>query len=142
MNRFDLQRLARLRLDDVPVLLAGGRWAAAYYLAGYAVECALKACLLRHLGDSSAVFGDPVYLKKLTECWTHDLEKLVGLAGLTSDLGAACGANATLRAYWGVTKDWKETSRYEEKSEAQAKALHEAVTHNPDGVFLWVQTRW
>jgi hypothetical protein len=142
VNRLDLQQLAQLRLEDAQVLLAGGRWAAAYYLTGYAVECGLKACLLRHLGDSASVFGEIGYLKRLADCWTHDRDKLVGLAGLKTDLRTACGANPALNGYWGVTKDWQETSRYQQKTEAQAKALYEAVTQPPDGVYLWIQARW
>ena len=45
MNRADFQRLADVRIDEAGVLLAAGRWSGAYYLAGYAVECALKACI-------------------------------------------------------------------------------------------------
>jgi len=44
MDRTDLQILADARIEDAKVLLNGRRWAAAYYLLGYAVECALKAC--------------------------------------------------------------------------------------------------
>jgi HEPN domain-containing protein len=47
MNRADLQSLSNLRLADARALLSAGRFAAAYYLAGYAVECALKACIAR-----------------------------------------------------------------------------------------------
>jgi HEPN domain-containing protein len=45
MNRFDSQKLASLRLREAKALLAAGFPEGAYYLAGYAVECALKACL-------------------------------------------------------------------------------------------------
>jgi HEPN domain-containing protein len=47
MNRTDLQILAEDRLKDAEVLLASGRFGAAYYLAGYAVECGLKACIAK-----------------------------------------------------------------------------------------------
>ena len=102
----------------------------------------LKACLLKHLGESNAVFGVQGYLKQLNECWTHDLVKLVTLAGLDGDFGTARGANPVLENYWGTVKDWRETSRYEEKTEVQARVLFEAVSHKPDGVFLWIQSRW
>jgi len=36
-----------MRLKDAEVLLQKGRNEAAYYLAGYAVECALKACIAK-----------------------------------------------------------------------------------------------
>jgi HEPN domain-containing protein len=42
MNRQDFRRLAEHRVQDAEVLLAGRRYAAAYYLCGYAMECALK----------------------------------------------------------------------------------------------------
>jgi HEPN domain-containing protein len=142
VDRKQLQNLAKVRLKDARALLGRKRWSGAYYLCGYVIECALKACLLRHLGESAAVFGDQTYLKKLADCWTHDLVKLVNLAGLDADFGAARGANPALDNFWFVTKDWKETSRYEEKSEAEARALYQAVSHNPDGVFRWIQSRW
>jgi len=43
MNRQDLQQLAEDRLLDAQALLDAGRWSAAYYPAGHAVECALEA---------------------------------------------------------------------------------------------------
>jgi hypothetical protein len=46
MNRVDFQNLATERLSDAEALIAGGRFDCAYYVAGYAVECALKACIL------------------------------------------------------------------------------------------------
>ena len=45
MNRADLQKLAEERLADAELLLANGRFGGAYYLSGYVVECALKACI-------------------------------------------------------------------------------------------------
>ncbi len=143
VNRKQWQNVAKERLKDAKALLGRKRWAAAYYISGYVIECALKACLLRHLGESDAVFGDEKYLRRLSECWTHDLVKLVGLAGLEADFGAARGANSVLEGYWGVAKDWKETARYvESRPEAEARAMFEAVSHNPDGVFKWMQSRW
>lgn len=142
MDRKKLQKLAKIRLKDAAALLGRRRWSGAYYLCGYAIECALKACLLRYISESGAIFSDPSYLKRLADCWTHDLVKLVNLAGLDADFGTARAANPTLDNFWIVAKNWKETSRYEERTEAEAKALYEAVNHNPDGVFRWIQSRW
>ncbi|MBP3959428.1 hypothetical protein J8F10_29645 [Gemmata sp. G18] len=142
MNRLQLQRLAIIRLDDAAALIDKQRWSAAHYLAGYAIECGLKACLLKYLGESGAIYSDPSYLKKLADCWTHDLAKLVNLAGLDADFGAARGASAALDGFWSIVKDWKETSRYEERTETEARALYEAVSHAPNGVFPWIQSRW
>jgi hypothetical protein len=142
VDRKKLQNLAKTRLKDAKALLGRRRWSGAYYLCGYAIECRFKACLLRYLGESEAIFGDPDYLKRLARCWTHDLAELVNLAGLDAVFGAARGANPVLDAFWRVTNDWTETSRYEEKSEAEARRLYEAINHNPDGVFRWIQSRW
>ena len=142
MSRAELQQLAEDRILDAQALLAVQRWSGAYHLAGYAVECGLKSCILAHLDRTGILFKDRNYLKSLADCWTHELDKLVGITGLTAELGVACGANPGLAGYWGVAKDWKETSRYEEKTEIQARELFEAVSHKPDGVFVWIQSRW
>ena len=142
MDRKQLQKIATARLGDARALLGRKRWSGAYYLCGYAVECALKSCLLRHLGESGAIFGDPLYVRRLSDCWTHDLVRLVNLAGLDAEFGAARGANPILDRFWVVTKDWKESARYDDKTEAEARILYEAVSHKPDGVFQWLQTRW
>jgi len=42
MNRADFQQLADERISEAAVLLAASKFSGAYYLAGYAVECALK----------------------------------------------------------------------------------------------------
>jgi hypothetical protein len=133
VDRKHLQALARERLKDARALLGRKRWSGAYYLSGYVIECALKSCLLKHLGDSGVVFGEPNYLKRLAECFTHDLVKLVG---------PARGANPALDVFWASVKDWKETSRYELKTEAEARAIYEAVSHATDGVYQWIRTRW
>jgi HEPN domain-containing protein len=142
VDRKQLQKLAKERLKDAKALLGRKRWSGAYYLCGYAVECGLKSCLLRYLGESGAVFGDQDYLKDLAKCWTHDVDKLVKLAGLDAEFGAARGANPALNNFWTIAKDWDEESRYQDKTEAEAKRLYEAISHNPDGVFRWIQSRW
>lgn len=52
MDRRDLQALSKARLIEAKALLRLGLNDGAYYLAGYAVECAIKACIakgsLRH----------------------------------------------------------------------------------------------
>ena len=47
VNRQDLQSLARTRHAEAKALLRAGRSDGAYYLAGYAVECGLKACIAK-----------------------------------------------------------------------------------------------
>lgn len=47
MNRQELQAIALLRIEEAQHLLSGKHYSGAYYLAGYAVECGLKACLAK-----------------------------------------------------------------------------------------------
>jgi hypothetical protein len=63
VNRAQLQKLAEEKVLDALALLAAGRWAGAYYLAGYAVECGLKSSVLRHLDATGIIFRDREYLK-------------------------------------------------------------------------------
>ena len=49
MNQAELRKLAEERILDAKALLDGKRWELAYYTAGYAVECALKSCLLARM---------------------------------------------------------------------------------------------
>src|SRR5256885_356806 len=78
VTRADFQKLADERIADAKALLAAKRWAAAYYLAGYAVECGLKACVLvRVTAVAEVIFEDRRYSEK---CWTHSLTQLVDLA--------------------------------------------------------------
>lgn len=47
MVRRDFQDLATVRIREAESLLAAGLFDGAYYLAGLAVECALKACIAK-----------------------------------------------------------------------------------------------
>jgi hypothetical protein len=88
------------------------------------------------------IFVDSEYLKTLGRCWTHDLQQLLELANLKADFGHSRGANPMLEQYWVIAKDWKEVSRYVQKTEYEARSLIEAIAHVPDGVLTWIEKRW
>lgn len=136
VNRADLQRLAKERISDAKVL-AAHRWSAAYYLAGYAVECALKACIAKLMKPEE--FPDRTFAEK---CWTHSLPQLLKLAGLEPDFDAAMLADPDLRRNWVILQDWNESSRYARKTKADAKNLYRAITDNKHGVLSWVKQRY
>ena len=109
----------RARLVDAKSLLDGHRWSAAYYVAGYAVECGLKACVLARLTAVPEVIFDN---KRFSEsCWTHSILELVKLAGLEPTGLADMTANRALRENWQVVKDWSEKARYNPNSDCAAK---------------------
>ena len=138
MNRADFQKLANDRVADAKVLLAAKRWAAAYYVAGYAVECALKSCVIAYLMRTDQ-FPERKYSE---QCWTHGLVQLLGLAGLKADLDAASAADPDLLANWDAVKDWREASRYARTPKIKAEELYDAITDKKHGVLPWIKARW
>ena len=139
MNRLQLRQLAEDRILDAERLLTGGRWAGAYYLAGYAVECGLKACIMVHVEATGAIFQDKKFSEK---CWIHDLKDLLALANLKPALDADAAANPALYANWAVAEEWKETSRYEQKTQPEAQRMYDAIANHPNGVLAWIRIRW
>jgi hypothetical protein len=119
------------------VLLGEAQWSGAYYLAGYAVECALKACI----GRSFKKYHMPE-LRVIKESHTHDLNELVRIAELKPQLDALAGTDRHFQLNWTVVKDWKETSRYAIWSEDEARDLYQAITQRGHGVFRWAKQHW
>ncbi len=109
----------------------------AYYLAGYAVECALKACIAKGYGPEE--WPEKQFV---ADCHTHEILKLVRLASLEATMATDVTANPNLGTNWNIVKDWSERSRYERHSLAKAERLHEAVAHGVDGVLPWIKARW
>lgn len=66
------REVALQRFEDAEVLLANSRTNGAMYLAGYAIECMLKALLLAHAPASQ----HPRILKSFRGKMGHDLEGL------------------------------------------------------------------
>lgn len=139
MNRATLQQLSDERIADASALLAATQWAGAYYMAGYALECALKSCILAYIDRTGIIFEDKKYAQN---CWTHDIEDLVRQAGLTIERDKAARTNITLGQHWMIAKDWSEASRYRMSTQLQAEKLFHALTDNTDGVLPWVKTYW
>jgi HEPN domain-containing protein len=137
VNRADLQRLANERMSDARVLLRARHWSAAYYLAGYAVECAVKACIANLM--KAEEFPDKTFAEK---CWTHNLPQLLILAGLKIALETAMQADRELRDNWDAVKEWNEASRYARRTKAQAEILYEAIADRKHGVLSWLKRRW
>ena len=138
VNRADFQQSADLRTDEAKTLLDQGKWPGAYYLAGYAVECGLKACI----AELTNQHDFPPEKKFVQDCYTHNLETWLRLSGHEARLRADATADADLRDNWNVVKDWDEQSRYELKAEAEARALYEAITEAGHGVLPWIKARW
>lgn len=137
MDRTQLQQLAEVRVRDAEALINAGQWSGAYYLAGYAVECGLKACIARltNLHD----YPNKEFAQR---CYTHNIETLVDVARLKSQRDADASANVRLFRSWSIVKIWDEKSRYQQWTELQARKLVVAVSDAADGVLPWIKGHW
>ncbi|MFN8526029.1 MAG: DNA-binding protein [Chloroflexota bacterium] len=138
MNRVDLQNLALARIEDSRVLLAQQRYAAAYYLAGYAVECAVKACVARHIVAEEY----PSKRRFSEDLFSHDLARLLPYAKLVTELENQKVSDPSFRTNWLIVDKWKETSRYETRTRIEAQELIDAITDGSHGVLTWLQQHW
>jgi len=93
MNRTDFQEITGIRLRESKALLAAGFPDGAYYLAGYAIECALKACIAKRTREH-----DFPEKKLVNDSHTHDLGKLIQLAELQVELDNAMQTNPAMKA--------------------------------------------
>ena len=137
MNRKDLQALSRIRAREAKALLAAGLYDGAYYLAGYAVECALKACIAKttHRHD----FPDK---ERVNRSYTHRLEELIRIAGLEEPHAALMQSDPAFHANWDVAKSWSEDSRYRQIEPKNAKALVAAILEGRSGILAWLRHYW
>jgi HEPN domain-containing protein len=134
VTRSEFQQVAELRVKDAEILLNAQRWDAAYYLAGYAVECALKACIAK--GFNQHDIPDWKFCQNI---FVHDLEKLLKLASLQSQIVK----NSPLDVNWGIVSEWSEKSRYElNTTETDATEMFGAVTDLANGVLVWLKNNW
>ncbi len=138
MNREDLKLLADTRVADAEALLQANRWAAAYYLLGYAVECALKACAAHQFRQ------DEVPDKKVvTQFYTHDLKQLLEISGMKSALNDKIKSDPDFQDNWKTVSNWNEDSRYRHStSDNMARDMRVAVADPSHGVLPWLKTQW
>jgi hypothetical protein len=138
MTRKDLQELSRLRLREADALYKERLYDGCVYLAGYAVELALKARICRVLRVNEYPSGDLGKAFKV-----HSLEQLKVLAGLSRDIDVR--KNKELFDNWSKAVAWNPEQRYEAPGKyngGTAKVILDGLTSKPNGVFTWLTKRW
>ena len=136
-NRAEFKKLALMRLDDARNLLKDRRYGAAYYVAVYVVECALKACLAK----KTRRYKFPPKPSDVREFfYTHKLQKLAEASGL---LGVFEKSSPKLSTYWNTVRDWNEDSRYEPYTDIKrAKDILLAIEDPAEGVLHCLKHYW
>lgn len=131
-SRSDFEKLAELRMKEAKLLLDQKDFDGAYYLAGYAVEAALKVRIISQLMKS-----DRFPEKKVAEnFYKHDLALLLKLAGLQDEMDK----DVAVSPLWDMVTEWSEQSRYQlGKSDRDAINLYDAIEK---GILPWVKARW
>lgn len=110
----------------------------AYYLCGYVIECALKACVAKQTRQ----FDFPPERKVIDAVYTHDLMKLIKSTGLEFMFREDRNKDRKLGSNWGVVEGWKETSRYEEYDQQKAQNMYRAIADKEHGVLPWINQLW
>lgn len=137
MNRADFQQLSELRLKEAKALLDAGFPEGAYYLAGYAIECALKACIAKR--TQAQQFPE----RDAHKYYKHDIGELLAHSKLKQELEISMLADFRLKESWTILKNWSEETRYEgTKTIKEARDLIEAIDDSKGGVLPWLQQRW
>jgi len=137
LNRTILQQLAEIRKDEAETLLNTQKYSGAYYLSGYVIELAFKACIAKETKKYD--FPDR---KRVSESYVHNLSNLLSLSNLKLEYQRLIGTNRQLEVNWSIVKDWSEESRYDTWTKEQAEAMFGAVTDTNGGVFEWIKQHW
>jgi len=117
-----LEQLADARANEAKTLFDAGFFSGAYYLAGYALEFALKARIAKNfLADA---IPEKSYVQDI---FTHDLKRLMGLAALKKDLDQRVQGDQQFAAFWGIASQWDESARYDIWDKVAATAMIIAV---------------
>jgi HEPN domain-containing protein len=137
MKRKDFQGLAAVRLKEARVLLRAGCYEGAYYLGGYVIEYALKACIAKQTQRHEFPDKD-----RAREVHTHGLDALMKYAKLEAALKATERTDPELNKNWRIVQEWWEQSRYERPSHVEADSLVKAIGERKHGVLRWLRRYW
>src|SRR4051812_32543988 len=96
------------------VLMDKRHFSAAYYLAGLAVECRLKACIAKSFKASA--WPDKAFVNRIH---THDFAALLGAADLKTEMMSSCQRSRLLELHRTILEGWKVDARYAVWSEAE-----------------------
>lgn len=140
-TRIELQELAKRRLEEANTLVKEGFYDGAVYLASYALELALKACICKILATD---YPSSSY----KSFYTHKYDELILLAGLTAELPKK-QADPNFNANWSIlfgSKGWSEGWRYRKinsVNQQDAEDFIDALENPQSGVLIsWLATIW
>lgn len=132
------EQLSREKLEWADLLAKNPRLRSlAYEQYGYAVECAIKALIMRQQGLNRW----PDYADR-PELYSHGLNSLMKQTRLFQKFCQDRQNNRNLRTHWLVVKDWSQ-SRYDmiQPSGTVIRDIRLAITHPTDGIIQWLKNQ-
>ena len=134
MLKSDFEHLAQIRVREARLLLAGHEFDGCYYLAGYAVEAALKACIAK--ATRRFEFPDK---DRANRVFTHDLARLLQAAELVVEMrNEAVG----LQEKWALVLKWTVDARYSVGKPHDVAADFLDAAAGRGGIIPWLKRHW
>jgi hypothetical protein len=144
MTRTDFQQIAILRLEEAETLLNQGKYNGCCYLAGYALESALKAVICQQMDNDD--FFDILKSETVRAFKIHNLKELIILAGLSRKYDDLRLNNSILHDNWLVIFDeirWSEQLRYQiSMTQQNAEHMIYAINEPKNGILEWIRNYW
>ncbi|ENV03508.1 HEPN domain-containing protein [Acinetobacter sp. NIPH 817] len=138
MTKDELEALSDLRLKESKTLFENELYQGAYYLCGYSIECALKACIAKSFKQNE--FPNK---RLVNDSYVHDLNQLLKLANLSIQFESDSRTDSQLEINWAIVKDWSEQFRYDPSIEkVSAEELINAVSDQQSGILPWIKKHW
>jgi len=132
--------MAISKLEEAELLSNGGYNEGGFYLAGYAVELALKAKVCEHL-DIPNLFYDSPFLKDLN-LKTHNFNVLLLLTGKRNKFETALSKDVSLTKNWNIIlTSWTPECRYNHCKSIKKSAvssLINAIGNKNNGILTWI----
>jgi hypothetical protein len=137
MTKQLLELLTIERIKESKLLLDQKHFNGAYYLAGYSIECSLKACIVKQINLHEIPSKSFV-----NEFYVHDLERLIKLGGLEQEHKNKLLSDPDFKINWSIVRLWTESARYKEWTDVQANELYNAIISLKGGILSWTQQYW
>ena len=108
LNTVQFQELQKRFVAGARELEKTEQYDLAYYLGGYATECAIKAIICKSIPASTFPPRNPA-----STHYIHKIETLLGTANLQEALELEISKDNGLKVAFQIVKDWIPDSRYE-----------------------------
>jgi hypothetical protein len=130
----DWERVAHQKLKAAMHLQQIRSTTEAYDQAGVAIECALKARIMRH-----ERLNQWPSRERRRDLYTHDLAFLLKAGGLQDRMLAESASGTNIGIAWAIAKEWSVEARYARNMRPRlARDMIWAASSANDGLVRWI----